>query len=115
MVGADGVGRSNDPEVIPCAGCQNQTERAVVLRDETVNFELGRDHATHLSPPLGLRLWVGLVLLGYNAFDPGHGQRRIEPVRSDVAIGGLNDYLQQLVGLAVDMSLQLASAIAQNF
>jgi hypothetical protein len=30
-----------------------------------VNFELCRDHATHLSPPLGLRLWVGLVLLGY--------------------------------------------------
>src|SRR5437870_9696437 len=115
MVGADGVGRSNDPEVIPCADSQNQTEGAVVLRDEAVNFELCRDHAAHLSPPLGLRRWVGLVLLGYHAFDPGHGERRIQPVRSDVAIGGLNDYLQQLVRLAVDMSLQLAPALTQVF
>jgi len=42
--------------------CQNQTEGAVVLRDEAVNFELCRDHTTHLSPALGLRLLFYLDL-----------------------------------------------------
>jgi hypothetical protein len=69
IVGPDGVRSSDDPQLIICGNREDKTQGAIALGDEALDVKFHRSKATYLSPSLGVRLWIGLIQFGYDAFN----------------------------------------------
>lgn len=69
IVRPDGIGGSDNPQLIVSCDREYKTQGAIAFRDEAMDAKFHRSDATYLSPSLRVRLWIGLIQLGHDAFN----------------------------------------------
>ena len=69
IVGPDGIGGPDNPQLIFSCDREYKTQGAIPFRDEAMNGQFHRSDSTDLSPSLRVRLWIGLIQFGDDAFN----------------------------------------------